>query len=864
MKSQQPKTQDKDKVKKEEMSEENAQLKELITHLVDKIVSPDESERERVRYIGQLFDQVKQISGSGTTLPKQLKFLHPQYPRLVDCQSTAGSDSVCRHLADLMSLVAITLEENYDRHSLRYLQKGTGTIDLDSIGDEFILNLAGDLSAEFDACYEKDQVAVDNVFALTDRILGRMFKHGHEINAVDLLLDIERLDKLKGYLDSQNYNRIFTYLLSFVEYSADHHEHDMVQDCLFESAMHFGDFTNALRVALRVNNYARINEVIAACNDKEVRCQLALNLGRHRIFNIQCADSSFTDIVSNKHLSAFYKELQKDLDVVEEKLPVDVYKNMVGATGQKIDSAQLNLADSFVNGLVNIGSLREALVNNPKENEKVWLQRVKDSGIMSTVASLGLVHMWNFESCSEVLAEFFDLKDGFAKAGACIALGISTSGVWDENDPTKAMLLEALESEEPTVKLGAVIGLGLAYTGSSRGDFKDILEQLINNETLSIETCACSALSQALINVSDCDEDVSNSILTSLMVFQPSTLDKKFAGFLAVALGLNFMGQLNKSDAVIEALQSVEHRIGRYAELVVDICSHVGTSNVLKIQGYMQRASVETTDPNEIELQCVALIGVAFLSISEPVGKSVFMRLIHQLLYYSPTALKRAVPIMLTIMGVVNGSIQISDMLFKLAHDDDAEIAYRAIFGLGVVGAGTNNSRLATLLRSLAAYYENENNFLYVVRIALGMLHAGKGLVGINPFYSNGFLCSKSGLAGLIVTSFSMLHFEEFLITKNHYMLFYISLSVYPKMLFYTDANLKEIKTAVRVGQGLDTVAQVGKPRTITGFQTHTSPVIINLNEKAELGTEEFISVADSVQENFVVLKKNPDFVEKR
>ena len=83
-------------------------------------------------------------------------------------------------------------------------------------------------------------------------------------------------------------------------------------------------------------------------------------------------------------------------------------------------------------------------------------------------------------------------------------------------------------------------------------------------------------------------------------------------------------------------------------------------------------------------------------------------------------------------------------------------------------------------------------------------------------------------------------------------------------MLFYVDEKLDEIKTNVRVGQGIDTVGQVGKPRNITGFQTHTSPVIINLNEKAELGTEEFIPVAEVIHENFVILKKNPDFVEKK
>ena len=52
---------------------------------------------------------------------------------------------------------------------------------------------------------------------------------------------------------------------------------------------------------------------------------------------------------------------------------------------------------------------------------------------------------------------------------------------------------------------------------------------------------------------------------------------------------------------------------------------------------------------------------------------------------------------------------------------------------------------------------------------------------------------------------------------------------------------------------------QAGKPKTITGFQTHTTPVLLAHGERAELATEEYIPVT-SIMEGFVILKKNPDF----
>jgi 26S proteasome regulatory subunit N1 len=58
------------------------------------------------------------------------------------------------------------------------------------------------------------------------------------------------------------------------------------------------------------------------------------------------------------------------------------------------------------------------------------------------------------------------------------------------------------------------------------------------------------------------------------------------------------------------------------------------------------------------------------------------------------------------------------DLLNKLAYDTDVNVSMSAIFALGLIGAGTNNSRLAGNLRYIAAYYANNADQLFVVRIA--------------------------------------------------------------------------------------------------------------------------------------------------
>ena len=58
------------------------------------------------------------------------------------------------------------------------------------------------------------------------------------------------------------------------------------------------------------------------------------------------------------------------------------------------------------------------------------------------------------------------------------------------------------------------------------------------------------------------------------------------------------------------------------------------------------------------------------------------------------------------------------DTLSKFSHDNDPEVAYNAIFAMGIIGAGTNNARLGGLLRQLAQFYCKDASSLFMVRLA--------------------------------------------------------------------------------------------------------------------------------------------------
>ena len=100
------------------------------------------------------------------------------------------------------------------------------------------------------------------------------------------------------------------------------------------------------------------------------------------------------------------------------------------------------------------------------------------------------------------------------------------------------------------------------------------------------------------------------------------------------------------------------------------------------------------------------------------------------------------------------------------------------------------------------------------------------------------------------------------LICDSYYNYKIYSISNSYRKLLITDLlsqELRPLPVSVRVGQAVDVVGQAGKPKTITGFQTHTTPVLLSYGERAELATEEYIPVTP-IMEGFVILKKNPDY----
>merc|ERR1740130_196321 len=113
-----------------------------------------------------------------------------------------------------------------------------------------------------------------------------------------------------------------------------------------------------------------------------------------------------------------------------------------------------------------------------------------ERGMHSAAASLGMVHQWDIDDGFGALDKFLYVDDANIKAGGVLGIGVCNAGIYNtEVDAAIGMLPDFLEPDKAFSKAGnellncsAILGLGLAYSGSAR---EDVLEPC---KTLSLWT----------------------------------------------------------------------------------------------------------------------------------------------------------------------------------------------------------------------------------------------------------------------------------------------------------------------------------------------------------------------------------------
>jgi 26S proteasome regulatory subunit N1 len=260
----------KDEIQVDSLSEEDKELKERLETCVDTVVNKDKEAAVtvalRLKALDVIVNELRTATSSMTSVPKPLKFLRPHFTVLKDAVYTPisklQSDEISAadnemielraRLADVLAVLAMTLGKPEERESLHFKlaatrdydllasrgvesQHGKQADNLGSWGHEFVRSLAGEIGQEYGArVLEKgadpeDDAAFADILKMVDVIVPFHVTHNAEAEAVDLLIEVQRLKKLltlgtgdnKAMIDENNFQRICLYLIKTADYMSD-------------------------------------------------------------------------------------------------------------------------------------------------------------------------------------------------------------------------------------------------------------------------------------------------------------------------------------------------------------------------------------------------------------------------------------------------------------------------------------------------------------------------------------------------------------------------------------------------------------------------------------------------------------------
>jgi hypothetical protein len=137
--------------------------------------------------------------------------------------------------------------------------------------------------------------------------------------------------------------------------------------------------------------------------------------------------------------------------------------------------------------------------------------------------------------------------------------------------------------------------------------------------------------------------------------------------------------------------------------------------------------------------QSFTVLGIAMIAMGEDIGVEMSMRQFNILspatlsssltngypsqMHHVDPIIRKCVTLAPGLISALNPQLPVLYTLSKFGNDNDLAVALNAIFAMGLAGAGTNNARLAQMLRQLAGYYYKEPDCLFMVHVAHGQRH---------------------------------------------------------------------------------------------------------------------------------------------
>lgn len=326
--------------KDQELSDEDQQLQEELEMLVQRL-----QEVDKTLYLPALEMMAKLIRASTTSMtsvPKPLKFMRPHYETMKNVYKQMPTQDTRQVCADVISVLAMTMGSGKDCLAYRFLCDRNQKIG--EWGHEYVRHLSGEIAAHY---LETSGEFQTQLIELVKQIIPYNMEHNAEADACDLLIEIDHLHLLQDYVDESAYPRVCLYLQSCYPYVPEP-DNTIILETALNLSRKFNQYTQAMRLALMLNDMDKIGEIFKEQKDPAVQKQLAFMLARQQVC-LELDESvpdydDLMEIMSNANLNKHFLNLARELDIMEPKTPEDIYKSHLDNSRARFASIQVRFS----------------------------------------------------------------------------------------------------------------------------------------------------------------------------------------------------------------------------------------------------------------------------------------------------------------------------------------------------------------------------------------------------------------------------------------------------------------------------------------------------------------------------------------
>lgn len=207
---------------------------------------------------------IRASTTSMTSVPKPLKFMRPHYDTMKEIHiklQKSQDISVQKMCAEVISVLAMTMGTGKDCLVYRLMCDEKVKSSIGDWGHEYVRHLSGEIAMNWTDASEKFK---GTMIELIQQIVPYNMAHNAEAEACDLLMETDKLELLEQYVDDSAYPRVCLYLQSCVPYVADP-ENVALLRCALNLSRKFKQYTQAMRLALALNDIKVIEEIFTSC-----------------------------------------------------------------------------------------------------------------------------------------------------------------------------------------------------------------------------------------------------------------------------------------------------------------------------------------------------------------------------------------------------------------------------------------------------------------------------------------------------------------------------------------------------------------------------------------------------------------------